>query len=67
MEQHIHSICNAADNLTTLDHPIPDTDLTTVILISLPPLYDLLIDSLDYTKGPKLDINHIIAHILEHD
>ena len=65
MEQHICSICNATDNLTTLNHPIPDMDLATVILISLPLLYDSLINLLDYTKGSKLDINHVIAHILE--
>ena len=67
MEQHLHSICNATDDLATLDHPIPDTDLTAAILISLPPLYDLLIDLLDYTKGLKLDVNHIITHILKHN
>ena len=67
MEQHLCSICNATDDLTTLDHPIPDTDLAAAILMSLPPSYDLLIDSLDYTKGLKLDINHIIACILERD
>ena len=67
MEQHLCSIRNAADDLATLDRPIPDMDLTTVILMSLPPLYNLLIDSLNYTKGSKLDINHIITHILKHD
>ena len=50
-----------------LDHPIPDMDLTTAILMSLPPSYDLLINSLDYMKGSKLDINHVITCILEHD
>ena len=65
MEQHLRSIRNAADDLATLDHPIPDTDLTTAILMSLPPLYNSLINSLDYTKGSKLDVNYIITHILE--
>ena len=67
MEQHLYSICNATDNLVMLDHPIPDMDLTAVIPISLPLLYDLLIDWLDYIKGLKLNINHVIAHILECD
>ena len=65
MEQHLHSIYNATDDLTTLDHPIPDMDLAAAILMSLPPSYDLLINSLDYTKGSKLDVNYIITHILE--
>ena len=65
MEQHLRSICNTTDDLATLDHPISDTDLTTAILMSLPPSYNLLIDSLDYMKGLKLDVNHIIARILE--
>ena len=67
IEQHLYSICNTADHLATLDYPIPDIDLTTVILISLSPLYNLLIDLLNYIKGLKLDINHIIACILECD
>ena len=67
MEQHLCSICNATDNLAMLDCPIPDTDLAAAILMSLPPSYDSLINSLDYMKGSKLDINHIIAHILERD
>ena len=67
MEQHLHSIHNTADDLTMLDHPIPDMDLAAAILMSLPPLYDLLINSLDYTKGSKLDVNYIITHILECD
>ena len=67
MEQHLRSIHNTTDNLATLDRPIPDTDLTAAILISLPPSYNLLIDLLDYTKGSKLDVNHIIARILERD
>ena len=67
MEQHLHSICNTADDLATLDRPIPDTDLAAAILMSLPPSYDSLIDSLDYTKGLKLDINHVITCILECD
>ena len=67
MEQHLCSIRNAADDLATLDCPIPDTDLAAAILMSLPPSYDSLIDSLDYTKGSKLDVNHVIACILEHD
>ena len=67
MEQHLHSIHNTTDDLAMLGHPIPDMDLATVILMSLPPLYDSLIDSLDYTKGLKLDINHIIAYILKYD
>ena len=67
MEQHLCSIRNAADDLAMLDCPIPDTDLATAILMSLPPSYDLLINSLDYMKGLKLDVNHIITHILEHD
>ena len=67
MEQHLRSIRNTADNLATLDHPIPDTDLAAAILMSLPPSYDSLIDLLDYTKGLKLDINHVIARILERD
>ena len=67
MEQHLHSIRNATDDLTTLDRPIPDTDLAAAILMSLPPSYDSLIDSLDYTKGSKLDVNHVIARILKHD
>ena len=50
-----------------LDHPIPDTDLTAVILMSLPPSYNSLIDLLDYTKGLKLDVNHIITYILKHN
>ena len=65
MEQHLCSICNAIDNLVMLDHPIPDMDLIAAIPISLPPLYDSLIDSLDYMKGSKLDINHVITHILK--
>ena len=65
MEQHLRSICNTTDDLATLDRPIPDTDLATAILISLPPSYDLLIDLLDYTKGSKLHVNHVIACILE--
>ena len=67
MEQHLRSIRNTADDLATLDRPIPDTDLTAAILMSLPPSYDSLINSLDYTKGLKLDINHIIACILKYD
>ena len=67
MEQHLHSICIAADNLTMLDCPIPDMDVTTVILMSLPPSYNLLIDSLNYMKGSKLDVNYVITHILECD
>ena len=67
MEQHLHSIHNTADDLAMLDHPIPDMDLATAILMSLPPSYDLLIDLLDYTKGSKLDVNHIITCILECD
>ena len=67
MEQHLHSIHNAADDLTMLDCPIPDTDLAAAILMSLPPSYDLLIDLLDYTKGSKLDVNHVITHILKHN
>ena len=65
MEQHLHSIRNTVDDLATLDHPIPDMDLATAILMSLPPSYDSLIDSLDYMKGSKLDVNHVIARILE--
>ena len=38
MEQHLRSIRNATDDLTTLDRPISDIDLTTAILMSLPPL-----------------------------
>ena len=67
MEQHLCSICNTADDLTTLDCPIPDMDLTAAILMSLPPSYDSLIDLLDYTKGSKLDVNHIITYILKCD
>ena len=67
MEQHLHSIRNTTDDLATLDCPIPDTDLAAAILMSLPPSYDLLINLLDYTKGLKLDVNHIIARILECD
>ena len=67
MEQHLHSIRNTADDLATLDCHIPDTDLTAAILMSLPPSYDSLIDSLDYMKGLKLDVNHVITHILKHD
>ena len=67
MEQHLRSICNATDDLATLDRPIPDTDLATAILMSLPPSYDSLIDSLDYMKGSKLDVNHVIAHILKYN
>ena len=67
MEQHLHSICNTADDLAMLDHPIPDMDLTAVILMSLPPSYNSLIDLLDYMKGSKLDVNHIITCILERD
>ena len=67
MEQHLRSIRNAADDLATLDHPIPDMDLAAAILMSLPPSYDSLINLLDYIKGLKLDINHIITHILKHD
>ena len=67
MEQHLRSIHNTADDLATLDRPIPDMDLTAAILMSLPPSYDSLIDSLDYTKGSKLDVNHVIACILERD
>ena len=65
MEQHLRSIRNATDDLATLDCPIPDMDLAAAILMSLPPSYDSLIDSLDYTKGSKLDVNHVIACILE--
>ena len=65
MEQHLCSICNATDNLVMLDHPIPDIDLIAAIPISLPPLYDLLINLLDYTKGLKLNINYVIAYILK--
>ena len=65
MEQHLRSIHNTTDDLTTLDHPIPDTELATAILMSLPPPYDPLINSLDYTKGSKLDVNYIITYILE--
>ena len=67
MEQHLHSIYNTTDDLAMLDHPIPDIDLTAAILMSLPPSYDSLIDSLDYTKGLKLDVNHVITCILKHD
>ena len=67
MEQHLRSIRNTADDLATLDRPIPDMDLAAAILMSLPPSYDSLIDSLDYTKGLKLDVNHVIACILERD
>ena len=67
MKQHLHSIHNTADNLTMLNHPIPDMDLTVVILMSLPPSYNSLINLLNYTKGLKLDINHIITYILKHD
>ena len=67
MEQYLHSIYNATDDLTTLDHPIPDMDLAAAILMSLPPSYDSLINSLDYTKGSKLDINYVIAYILKCD
>ena len=65
MEQHLRSIRNATDDLATLDRPIPDMDLAAAILMSLPPSYDSLIDSLDYTKGSKLDVNHVITCILE--
>ena len=34
MEQHIRTIRNAADDLATLDRPIPDTDLAAAILMS---------------------------------
>ena len=67
MEQHLCSIRNAADDLATLDRPIPDTDLTAAILMSLPPSYNSLIDLLNYTKGLKLDVNHIITYILKHN
>ena len=67
MEQHLHSIHNATDDLAMLDHAIPDTDLATAILMSLPPSYDSLINLLDYTKGSKLDVNHIITYILKCD
>ena len=67
MEQHLCSIRNATDDLAMLDHPIPDMDLAAAILMSLPPSYNLLINLLDYMKGSKLDINHIIARILERD
>ena len=50
-----------------LNHPILDIDFAAVILMSLPPLYNSLIDSLNYTKGLKLDINHIITCILKCD
>ena len=67
MEQHLHSICNTTDDLAMLDRPIPDTDLATAILMSLPPSYDSLIDSLNYIKGSKLDVNHVITCILKYD
>ena len=67
MEQHLHSIHNTTDDLAMLDCPIPDMDLTAAILMSLPPSYDSLIDLLDYTKGSKLDVNHIITYILKCD
>ena len=67
MEQHLYSICNTTDDLAMLDYLIPDMDLAAVILMSLPPSYDLLINLLDYTKGLKLDVNHVITHILECD
>ena len=67
MEQHLRSIRNAADDLATLDRPIPDTDLAAAILMSLPPSYDSLINLLNYMKGSKLDVNHVIACILKRD
>ena len=67
MEQHLHSVRNAADDLAMLDYPIPDTDLAAAILMSLPPSYNSLIDLLDYMKGSKLDVNHVITCILKHD
>ena len=67
MEQHLYSIYNTTDDLTTLDHPIPDIDLTTAILIFLPLLYNLLINLLNYMKGSKLDVNHVITCIFEHN
>ena len=67
MEQHLHSIHNAADDLAMLNCPILDMDLAAVILMSLPPSYNSLIDLLNYIKGLKLDINHVIACILKHD
>ena len=67
IEAHIRTLKTTADELAALDAPLSDFDLCSAILESLPPSFDPLIATIDYSDKKKLDPFNIIARVLEYD